>query len=175
MSRKTKQLISDEYAKGYEGIDSLCVIDLTGLDAVSNHRLRGELRSKGIRLHVVTNSLAKRAFDGGPLDPVGRALSGPCALVSGGDSVIDIAKELVRLAGELGAIALKFGVLEGDPELIPVKDIAKMKSLVELQGEVVMLALAPWRRVAGQITSPWGNVAGCLKAIADKGEQEQAA
>ncbi len=175
MSRKTKQLITDEYAKCYEGVNSACVVDLTGLDANSNHRLRGELRQKGVELRIVKNSLAARAFAGGPLEPLGKALEGPCALLHGGDSVIDIAKDLVRLGKDMQAITLKFGIMDGDPELVDLKEMAKMKSRSELQGEVVMLALSPWRRVAGQVKAPWAVVAGCVKAVAEKGEESQAA
>jgi len=175
MSRKAKQLVTEEYKQQYEGLDTVCVIDLTGLDGVSVHKLRGELRQKGARLNVVKNSLARRAFDGSALDPLGKALTGPCALVTGGESVVDIAKELARLARELGAIKLKFAMMDGDPDLVPVADIAKMKSLAELRGEVIMLVLSPWRRLAGQITSPWSRVAGCLEAVAAKEEDSQAA
>jgi len=175
MSRKAKQLITDEYKQWYEGVNSLCVVDLTGLDANLTHRLRGELRQKGVRLHVVKNSLARRAFEGGPLGAVGKGLEGPCAFVSGGDSIIDIAKELVRLAAEMKAISLKFGVIEGDSDLIPVVEIARMKTRAELQGDVVMLLLSPWRRVCAQVTGPWAKVAGCVKVIAEKEEESQAA
>ncbi len=175
MSRKTKQFVTNEYASWYEGVDSACVVDLTGLDANSNHKLRGELRNKGIELRVIKNSMARRAFADGPLDPLGKALKGPCALAHGGDSIVDVAKELVRLAKEMDAITLKVGMIEGDPELMRVDDLAKMKSRAELQGEVLMLALSPWRRVAGCATAPWAVVAGCVKALADKDEEAQAA
>lgn len=175
MSRKTKQLVTRDYASWYEGVESACVVDLTGLDANSNHRLRGELRGKGIELHIVKNSMARRAFTDGPLDPLGKVLKGPCALAHGGDSIVDVAKELVRLAKEMDAITLKFGIIEGDPELMPVVELAKMKSRAELHGEVLMLALSPWRSVAGCVQAPWAMVAGCVKALADKEEQEQAA
>ncbi|MBN1345048.1 MAG: 50S ribosomal protein L10 [Phycisphaerae bacterium] len=175
MSRKTKQLITDEYKGWYEGISSACVIDVTGLDAKSTHRLRGELRAKGMEIRVLKNSLARRAFEGAALEPLGKSLQGPCTLVHGGDSAVDVAKELVRLAREMDAIKLKVGMIDGDPELMPVKDMAQMKSRAELQGEVIMLVLSPWRRVAGQITSPWAKVAGCVKAVADKTEESQAA
>lgn len=175
MSKKAKQLVADEYQRMYEGVDSVCVVDLTGLDAKMTHRVRGRFREKGIELHVVRNALARRAFEGSPLEPVGKALSGPCALVKGGHSIIDVARELVSIAGETGHVALKFGVVEGAPELIPIEQMARMKSRAELQGEVVMLILSPWRRVCGQVTSPWARVAGCIKAIGEKHEESQAA
>jgi large subunit ribosomal protein L10 len=175
MSRKAKQLVTDEYGRLYDGVDSVCVVDLTGLDAISTHRLRGKFREKGIELRVVRNALARRAFESGPLDAIGRALDGPCALVTGGASIIDVAKDLVGVVGEMPQITLKFAMLDGDPELLPVEQVAKMKSQSELHGEILMLLLSPWRRVASQITSPWARVAGCVKAVAEKAEQNQAA
>ncbi len=171
MSRKAKQLVTDEYTQWFDGVNGACVVDLSGLDAISTHRLRGELREKGIQLRVVKNALARRAFAGGPLEPVGKSLLGPCALVCGGDSVVEMAKELVRLAKEMDAITLRDGMIEGDAELVPVEELAKLKTRAELQGEVIMLALSPWRRIAGQITSPWARLAGCAKAIAERGKE----
>jgi hypothetical protein len=56
-----------------------------------------------------------------------------------------------------------------------VQDIAKMKSRVEMLGEVVMLALSPARRLAGCLTGPGGRVAGCIKAISEREGDEAAA
>jgi len=115
MSKKAKQLVSNEYKRWYDGIDNVCVVDLTGLDAIRNHKLRGALRQKNIRLHVVRNSLFRRAFTAGPMASVAKALTGPCALVTGGESLVDVAKELVRISGEIEALKLRFGVMDGEP------------------------------------------------------------
>src|SRR5687767_4221337 len=96
MSKPVKDLITKEYKKRYEGQDSACVISVIGLDAISTNKLRNELKKKNIRFQVVKNSLARRAFSDGALAPLGRSLVGPCALVTGGESVIDIAKTLIE-------------------------------------------------------------------------------
>jgi large subunit ribosomal protein L10 len=167
MSKRVKDLITREYQADFDGIESACVINLVGLDAVSTNRLRGELRSKNIRLQVVKNRLARRAFTDGPLAPLGRGLNGPCALVTG-ESIIDVAKTLVDLRKTYPAIELKLGMLEGDPELLEVERLAKMKSLADLQSELAMLIASPGRRLAGCVAGPGGRIAGCLKAMADK-------
>ena len=97
MSKPVKNLITEEYRKKYEGLDSACVVSVIGLDAISTSKLRSELRAKKIRLQVVQNSLARRAFASTVLAPLGDALSGPCALVTGGESIIDVAKTLLAL------------------------------------------------------------------------------
>lgn len=173
MSKPVKDLITRELAGRYRGVDSACVVDLTGLDAVSTHRLRGGLRSRGIRLQVVKNRIARRAFAGTPLEPLGNSLDGPCALATGGESVVDVAKELTQWAKELPALKLKQAIVEGDPALVPVEELARWKSRSETLGEVVLMIASPGRRLAGCLAGPGGRIAGCVRAIVDKLEKSQ--
>lgn len=175
MSKPVKDWITQEYRDRYQSVDSACVVSVIGLDAISTNRLRGELRSKNIRLQVIKNSLARRALGESTLAPLAKALEGPCALVTGGESVIDLAKTLVELKKSYPALELKLGMLDGDPELVEIERLAKMKSRVDLLGELAMLIASPGRRLAGCLAGPGGRIAGCLKAIADKGEPAEAA
>lgn len=170
MSKPVKDLITEALRARYEGIQDVCVVDLTGLDVQRTQRLRQELVSKSMRLQVVKNSLARRAFRGGPLEPLGEQLRGPCGLVTGGDSIIDVAKALVLSARELGDIALKQAMVEGDAALLSVEQVARMKGHRELLGEIAVLVLSPGRAIAGCVAAPGARIAGCLKALAERGE-----
>lgn len=161
-------MMTREYTKCYAGVDSACVVSVVGLDAISTNRLRGELRSRNLRMRIIKNSLARRALANGPLGPLGRALAGPCALVTGGESIIDVARTLVGLRNTYPAIELKQGILDGDPEILEVEQLAKMKSWSEQLGEVAMLISSPARLVAGCLAGPGGRFAGCLRAITEK-------
>lgn len=70
MGKPTKDLITREYTGRYAELADACVVSVIGLDAISANKLRGELRSRRISLHVVKNSLARRALAGGPLAPL---------------------------------------------------------------------------------------------------------
>ena len=83
-------------------------------------------------------------------------------------SIIDIAKKLVDFAKQHKQVKLKDAVLEGDSSLISVQDLSKMKSRIEILGDLAGLIWGPGRRIAGAIGSPQAKIAGCLKAIADK-------
>lgn len=168
MSKPIKAMVTELLRSRFEDVTEACVVDLTGLDVDSTVQVRRVLLAKSMRLLVVKNSLARRAFADGPLEPIGDYLSGPCALVTGGDSAIEVAKEMVALAKEYPAITLKNGLLVGDRELIPVADIASMKGYGELIGEVAMLVASPGRAIAGCLSSPQGKIAGCLKTIAER-------
>ena len=170
MSKPIKAMVTEVLRSRFEDVAEACVVDLTGLDVDSTVQVRRALTAKSMRLMVVKNSLARRAFAGGPLEPIGDFLSGPCALVTGGDSAIEVAKAMVTLAKEHPAIKLKDGLLIGDRELIPVSEMASMKGHGELIGEVAMLISSPGRAIAGCLSSPQGKIAGCLKAIVERGE-----
>ena len=126
MSKPVKDLITETIRAQYAGIGDVCVVDLTGLDVGRTQRLRRDLRGKSMRMQVIKNSLARRAFAGGPLEPIAKVLNGPCALVVGGDSIIDVAKTLVHWAKELGDINVKEAMLDGDPNLITVAQLSEM-------------------------------------------------
>jgi large subunit ribosomal protein L10 len=174
MSKPVKEMMTREYQRRYDQVNTACVVSVIGLDAISTNRLRGELRARHLRLQVVKNSLATRAFSGTPLAPLCQALDGPCALVTGEGSAIDIAKTLVDLQKTYPKIELRVGILEGDPELISVEQLAKMKGRIELLSELAAIIRGPGARLAGDLAGPAGRIAGCLKAIADKSGGEQA-
>ncbi len=170
MSKPVKDLLTQEYQSRYGGLDSACVVSVIGLDAIATNLFRGELGKRRMRLQVVKNSLARRAFSEGALAPLGSALDGPCALVTGGESAIEIAKALVELQKTYPKIELKYGIVGGEPDVLSVDQIAKMRSRVEMIGEVAMLIASPGRRLAGCLAGPGGRIAGCIKTIADKAD-----
>lgn len=168
MSRKVKETLEKELQARYGRLDGALVMDVSRLTGVQANQVRGRLRSKGIEVHVVKNRSARRALAAAPLASVGKSLSGPCALVTGGKSVIDTAKDLLDLVKDYPQIVLKGGVVEASPDFLPVETVAKMRGRKELLGDVAAAIAAPGRRLAGCLKSGGGRVAGCLKAIADK-------
>jgi len=169
MSKAVKAMITEELRGRYSGLESACVIDMTGMNVTEQQELRRALRGKDARVEVVKNSLARRALADCPLEPLGAALEGPCALVTtSSESLVETAKALVAAASEFEKLTLKQAIVDGDPSLLLVVDVAKLKSRVEILGEIAMLIGSAGRSVAGCIGSPQSKVAGCLKALADK-------
>lgn len=168
MSRLVKKLITEEIRRRYAGVSSACVVEVTGLDVQAQEKLRRSLRARSARLEVVKNSMARRAFQGGPLEPLGSSLEGPCALVVSRESLVDVARYLLEAAKEFGKLKLKNAIFEGDQTLVTVEELSRMKGRRELVGEVAMLVSSPARAIAGCLNSPAGKIAGCLKGMAEK-------
>jgi len=170
MSKPVKSLMSDTIRARCEGVDSACVIDLSGLDAVNTNLMRGELKKQNIRMHIVKNSMARRALVDSALAPLANALEGPCALVHGDAAITDIAKELAKWAKQHKAIGLRIGIIEGDPDLFTVEQMSKMLGRRELTGTIAMLISSPGGQIAGALRSPAAGIAACLETLSKKGE-----
>jgi large subunit ribosomal protein L10 len=160
-------MVADELRERFDGVSSACVVDVTGMTVQEQETLRGRLRSGSARLQVVKNSMARRAFQAGPLAPLGEALTGPCALVTSAESPISAAKILVEAAAALPALTLKEAMFDGDAVLMTVVELSKMRDKGDLLGEVAMLVASPGRAIAGCLRSPQSKIAGCLKARID--------
>jgi len=109
MSKYVKDLLTKDLAGRLDGVEECVVADVIGMDAIATSDLRKRLRSKGIRLMVVKNSLARRAFEGKPLAPAFEGIDGTAAIMWGLDaaSVARVSKwpsrgeQLSMLVGQL--------------------------------------------------------------------------
>ncbi|MCI0498903.1 MAG: 50S ribosomal protein L10 [Planctomycetales bacterium] len=176
MSYFIKNLIQNEYEAKFNGVREFVVVDTTGISGIDNNILRGELLKKGIRMGVVKNSLMRLAVQ--KMDMAGAAAifkSGPCTVVYGGDSVVDIAKEVVAWSKKFSAVKPKGAYVDGTVVSADgVKDLAGMPTRAQLQGQVVQLVLSPGARLAGAILGSGGVIAGCIKSIIEKREKDAA-
>jgi ribosomal protein L10 len=98
MSKLVKQLMMDDLQSRLQGVGDVFVVSLGQLDAQKTTDLRLTLRKKNISLQLIKNALAKRVLAETPLAPALENLSGMLALCWGGEDVVDLAKELNRLA-----------------------------------------------------------------------------
>jgi len=176
MSKQVKQYIEKEFKSRFEGLTECMVVSVRGIPGVENNQMRGDLKDKQIRLTVVKNSLAARAFADLGMGPITELLNGPAAIVSGGDSIVDLAKELVAWDKKLDQFAIQGAYLDGRVlDANAAKALSKMLNRAELQGMIVMLANSPGSRISGAATSPAGNIAGCLKTLIENKEKAEAA
>ena len=173
MSKPVKEMIIADYQRRFEDIDSAVVIEIRGMDANDNNAFRGELAKSDIRVTIVKNTLANKAFNGGPLEGLAPALMGPSAVVTGSDSVVQVARELVRCAKEFDALELKAAILDGeffDGEK-GVKRLSDFPTKEESQAQVVALVLAPYKKVLGVVGAPGSRILGVVKQIQEKLEK----
>jgi large subunit ribosomal protein L10 len=177
MSYFIKNQIQSEYEQKFNGLREFVVIDTTGISGLDNNLFRGELKKKGIHLSVVKNSLMRLTLKKMGMENAGDIFeTGPCVGVYGGDSVVDVAKEVITWSKKIKNVAPKGAyvegsVIKGDKNVLA---LSKMPTRAELQGQVVQLVKSPAARLAGAILSQGSTIAGCLKTLIEKKEKEAA-
>ena len=180
MSKPVKELITNVYKQRFDGVESMAVLNLTGVDAIQTTEIRRRLREKDIRVTVVKNSLARKAFREMGVDSVDRVLEGPCAVAYGADSVVTVVRELIEIRKEAKALAIKGAVMEGNVfGEADIDALSKYPTRDEAIGQVIQAILSAGANVSGCLVGPGGAIAGCLKAMEDKageaGETAEAA
>ena len=174
MSRTLKELIVNEIRDRYQQVDEAVVVNPIFLTGRENTELRKAFNAKAIRMELMNNSLARRAFSGLPLEKVGGLLDGPSALVTGGESVIDIAKELAQWSKKMPLLKVLGAIVEG--QVLDAQEavgLSKMLGRSELRSGISAQIASPGAGIASAIASPGGAIVGCIKSLIERLENDE--
>jgi len=176
MSKRIKTLITNELQSKFKGADSIVIVDYTGIDSKTTGGIRADLRKKKVKMTVVRNALAAKALESAGLKGAGTLLKGTNAVVYGGDSIVDIVKELVEQAKKVEKLKIKGSIVDG--QLLDgsaTSALSKLPNKKELQSMIVGQILGPGRKIAGQLKGPAAKIAGQIKAVEEKAKDKEAA
>jgi large subunit ribosomal protein L10 len=176
MSKPVKELIMNQYSARLGDAKEGVLVSIRGVKAIDNNKIRMGLAKKQIKISVMRNSLARKAFEGSALAGFNEMLQGANALAFGGNSVVEVARELVDLLKKYPAIEFKGAILDGMlfKGKAGVEELSKFPTREEAIAQNITLILSPAKKLAGQILGPGRTVGGLVKAIETKLEKGEA-
>lgn len=174
MSKKVKNLITNEFKKKFESVDDCVVVNVIGMGSNETTALRKALRSKDISLMVVKNSLARRATEGSSLYPAFEGMTGSAAIAYGAEDYVSLVKEIVEIQkqeADFPGFETRGGVMDGEA-LTPerVAEISKWPNRQEQLSLLVGQLLGPGSTLQNQLLGPAGQLASQIEKKSEGAE-----
>ena len=157
LNRNEKQTVVTDVAAQAARSQTLALAEYRGLTVAHLDVLRKQARDKGVYLHVLKNTLARRAVAGTPFEVASESMVGPLIYgfsedaVAAAKVIADFAKGNDKLVVKAGAYAGKALNADG------------VKALASIPSKEVLLS-----QLLGLMQSPISRIARVLAAIAEK-------
>ena len=157
LNRNEKAAVITDVGRQAARAQTLALAEYRGLTVENLNKLRVDARSKGVYLHVLKNTLARRAVAGTPFEVAQGAMVGP--LIYGfSEDAVAAAKVIADFAKTNDKLVIKGGAYAGK-----ALDANGVKALASIPSREVLIA-----QVAGLLKSPIQRMAGVLAAVAEK-------
>ncbi|MEY3252160.1 MAG: ribosomal protein RplJ, partial [Pseudomonadota bacterium] len=136
---------------------TLALAEYRGLTVAHLDVLRRQARDKGVYLHVLKNTLARRAVAGTPFEVASEVMVGP--LIYGfSEDAVAAAKVISDFAKTNDKLVIRGGAFAGK-----ALDADGVKALAAIPSREVLIS-----QVAGLLKSPIQRMAGVLAALAEQ-------
>jgi len=157
LNRNEKQTVVTDVAAQAARSQTLALAEYRGLTVAHLDVLRKQAREKGVYLHVLKNTLARRAVAGTPFEVASESMVGP--LIYGfSEDAVAAAKVLSDFAKGNDKLIVKGGAYAGK-----ALNADGVKSLASIPSKEVLLS-----QLLGLMQSPISRIARVLAAIAEQ-------
>jgi len=157
LNRNEKAAVVSDVAAQAARSQTLALAEYRGLTVEALNKLRVDARSKGVYLHVLKNTLARRAVAGTPFEAASEAMVGP--LIYGfSEDAVAAAKVIADFAKTNDKLVIKGGAFGGK-----ALDVNGVKALASVPSKEVLLS-----QLAGLLKSPVQRTAAVLAALAQQ-------
>ncbi len=174
MSLREKKLVVKEIGKNFSNMQAAFLVDYRGCSCEAITSLRRELREVGANIHVVKNTMARRAIKGTSFSSLSDKLVGPTAIVWAEKDPVSPAKAIKEFKkGHEKTFQIKAGVVEGKVvDEAQIEHLASLPSMEVLLSQLLSLINAPATKLLQTINAPGQNVVNLLSAWKDKMEEK---
>ena len=157
LNRNEKAAVVTDVAAQVARSQTLALAEYRGLTVEHLNALRKQARDKGVYLHVLKNTLARRAVSGTPFECASESMVGP--LIYGfSEDAVAAAKVIADFAKGNDRLIVKAGAYAGK-----ALDANGVKALAAIPTKEVLLA-----QLLGLMQSPVSRIARVLAAVAEK-------
>lgn len=157
LNRNEKEAVVAEVSAQAAKAQTLALAEYRGLTVEHLNALRKTAREQGVYLHVLKNTLARRAVAGTPFEVAAESMAGP--LIYGfSEDAVAAAKVIATFAKGNDKLVVKAGAYAGK-----ALDADGVKALAAIPSKEVLLA-----QLAGLLKSPISRTARVLAALAEK-------
>lgn len=166
MSKAVKEMLIKDIQTKLKGVNDALLVNVVGLNSENTAKLRTDLRKKNIQLSVIKTSLARLATKGTPLETAFGKTEGPLAVIWGGGDIVDLAKEVVRIAETKGfeKFTAEGGAVDGEAlGKGGAKTVSSWPSRAELLSKIAGQILGPGAQLSAQLIGIGGTLAGQIK------------
>lgn len=168
--RIEKEILAKQYLERLNSSPFFIVVNYQGLKVGPMNDLRRRLEKVGAEIHVVKNSVFKRALHEANLPEFDNMLTGQLAVVTGQKDISAAAKVLKTFAAEFERPKMRFGYLHGRQlDEIALNMLAELPSLDTLRATLLGLLNAPATNLVRLLMTPSTQLARVLQARVDKG------
>src|SRR5207302_5786009 len=165
LSLEQKQAMVSEVAARLANAQAVIVAEYRGLDVEHVTQLRARARKSGLYLRVLKNTIARRAVQGTPFEPLTEKMAGPLMYGIAADPVAG-AKVLSEFARDNEQFVIRGGALRGS--LMSDKDVkalARLPIRAELLSKLAATLQAPLARLARTLNAVAGWLVRSLAAV----------
>jgi len=157
LNRNEKAAVVSDVAAQAAKSQTLALAEYRGLTVEALNKLRVTARAQGVYLHVLKNTLARRAVAGTSFEAASDAMVGP--LIYGfSEDAVAAAKVIADFAKTNDKLVIKGGAYGGK-----ALDVNGVKALAAVPSKEVLLS-----QIAGLLKSPVQRTAAVLAALAQQ-------
>ena len=153
---EAKKATVEGIAAGIASAQTMVIAEYRGISVANLTELRANARKEGVYLHVLKNTLVRRAVEGTSFAALADHMVGPLIYAASEDAVA-AAKVLHQFSKKDDKIVVKAGVYNGD-----LLDVAQVAELASIPSYEELLS-----KLLGVMQAPVSGFARALAALAD--------
>jgi large subunit ribosomal protein L10 len=174
MSKAMNAALIDGLHSELQSHDSCVLVGTARMTVQEITAFRKRMREHQVRMRVVKNALAEKAFDRMEWNGLGKVIDGPAAVLFGTDGAIAISKVIVEEKKTAkDKLVIHVGWNEGEAlDSAGIEALSKVPGRHELLGMTLAALFGPVSDMARNMDGLFTEMQGLIEALAEKNKED---